>query len=483
MMMSKPRPEASAASETKSSQPADAVSSLEKRLAQLGGVGDSAPAMAPPAAAPAAAGVTATKNPLLARIMAAQERAKQAQTAPPPAVAAQKKDPFDFLSGGAPQALTQAEAPPPSFDAFAASAPPAATAPPPAFDAAELPSPDLMDAPPAFETVENTTALPPPAAEAPPAFFAPPAPSAPAFDDLMDVPSQQQSAASAFQGMEFLPPPTEAPPMEAPPMEMDFTGLEGLSEEEKNAMIEEQRQIMAQIQKSKADNKASEAVARAEAFEQRSASAAAAVISSLDGPSTGNRSLAEAAMSAEDAQMEADRKMAEQLQNEEYKAAARSRETEEARRTAAEANQSQSWMEWLGLSSSSSATRPERPIPQPPRPVQRGEMGVARPPGAGVASSPPTARTGEETITFTPSYEERQGLIGNRSPQSSGGARVAEQKPLFSCVADSISMAATSVSTALAPTLQEDAEGNVHGVDASSLLAVTQVGRERDPRD
>lgn len=53
--------------------------------------------------------------------------------------------------------------------------------------------------------------------------------------------------------------------------------------------------------------------------------------------------------------------------------------------------------------------------------------------------------------------------------------RVAEQKPLFSCVADSI------VSTANQYLIGggEDEEGNVHGVDASSLLAMpsSRIGR------
>jgi hypothetical protein len=74
------------------------------------------------------------------------------------------------------------------------------------------------------------------------------------------------------------------------------------------------------------------------------------------------------------------------------------------------------------------------------------------------------AQTGDET----------QGLI-QRS--GGGGARVAEQKSLFACVADSVSEAAQQM-TAIA--LPSDEEGNVHGVDSSSLLAMPNVSRQRE---
>ena len=53
-------------------------------------------------------------------------------------------------------------------------------------------------------------------------------------------------------------------------------------------------------------------------------------------------------------------------------------------------------------------------------------------------------------------------------------ARVAEQKPLFSCVMDSVSSATSAMFTAGEG--ERDAEGNMYGVDASSLL-VTNAGR------
>ena len=57
--------------------------------------------------------------------------------------------------------------------------------------------------------------------------------------------------------------------------------------------------------------------------------------------------------------------------------------------------------------------------------------------------------------------------------------RVAESKPLFSCVADSIM---TTANQYMAATLMDspDDEGNVHGVDSSSLLAVPMSGVGRN---
>jgi len=80
-----------------------------------------------------------------------------------------------------------------------------------------------------------------------------------------------------------------------------------------------------------------------------------------------------------------------------------------------------------------------------------------------------------------PAAQRSSGIRTTRSTDSgdgstdgllSGSSRVAQQQPLFACVTDSIG-AAVQYATAL----PEDEEGNVHGVDASSLLAVTQVGR------
>lgn len=119
----------------------------------------------------------------------------------------------------------------------------------------------------------------------------------------------------------------------------------------------------------------------------------------------------------------------------------------------------------------------------------RGEIGVTRPPGASTANSSisaypgqrrpgsltPAAVTGtEETrslLTTTPTSDNNLHPVvvhGNEANLPAG--RIAEQRPLLSCVYDSVSSAASAVFTNDEP----DEEGNVYGVDARSLLAVTE---------
>ena len=81
-------------------------------------------------------------------------------------------------------------------------------------------------------------------------------------------------------------------------------------------------------------------------------------------------------------------------------------------------------------------------------------------------------QTGEESIGRAPSYEESGPLLDGGI--GGGAAVVAQKQSLFACVGDSITSAATSLTNALT----QDEEGNVHGVDSSGLLAVTQVGRD-----
>ena len=167
--------------------------------------------------------------------------------------------------------------------------------------------------------------------------------------------------------------------------------------------------------------------------------------------------------------MEADRKLAEELQKEEYTAAERQerRQRRAQQQPPAQAKKEDSWWDWLGLGGG--ATAPERPQPQAQRaPQYRGDMGVSRPPGSGLQA------------VNTGSYDgEDRSLLNNR--RTAGGARVAEAKPLFACVADSITTAASSFSTAMqTQSLTQDDEGNVHGVDGSSLLVVSQAGRNQN---
>ena len=404
--------------------------------------------------------------------------------------------------------------------------------PPPAFDETILPPPAKEEAPPPpFETVEQQ-ADPPPSFDVledqPPAYeemkdTAPPAPMAPAYEDLLDHAEQQNS----LENIE---------PMQAPSMEEEIMGMEGLSEEERHALIEEQRQIMAQIEQERQANAQAIANAQADAFDQRSAPAVAraasdaptrtAMHSTSEAPSRtvdlgGGQQVAlhgqertraaiedgtailvqcihcqnwmqvtdtatlmycpvcsvvspverqTAVLTKEEAmQLSADRRMAEQLQQEEY--ADQEEEEEE-----------ESWWDSVTSLFVSKNTGPARPQPQQVSPTRRGEIGVSLPPGSIPERSGGlvAARTGneEETITFSNSFEEREGLLLNNENSGMPRARVAERQPLFSCVVDSVSTAASSVAGALtSTTLSEDSEGNVHGVDSSSLLAVTRASR------
>lgn len=119
---------------------------------------------------------------------------------------------------------------------------------------------------------------------------------------------------------------------------------------------------------------------------------------------------------------------------------------------------------------------------------QRGELGVTRPPGShvGAASQYPAQLRGtnssvasaaaRDASQYSTHNEETRGLLapvvvdGNEENLPPG--RVAERQPLFSCLVNSVS----SASAALFTTGETDSEGNVHGVDGSSLL-VTNAGR------
>lgn len=511
--------------------------------------------------------------------MAAQERAKQGS------------------SGGAAVEPQPVEPPPPAFDddllmSMDDDQPPQQQyyqqqqPPPPAFDAV-APSLFAAQAPPTIQTAAPPMQWDP---HAPSYSHAPSAPSAsaPAMEDLYHTDTHNDPAPPMppptmddWGSMQVMAPPSDIQQnytassiddliagMDPEAVQM-ILGMDGMSDEEKREMLEEQAKILADIERKKAAATNTTATARADAFEQRSYGAAVQSVGSSSGSGTrGSRKPAPAAASSssdtrtvnlgsgqevalhgqektrqaieegtailvqclscsnwmqvtesatlmfcpvcqvvspvektqtaatqqEATQFKSDQELAEQLQKEEYDVAGReerqraAKKAAKAKRTVQE-EQSQSWMEWMGLSSPTAAAAHSgsaRPSSQPPafaipaeRPRERGEMGVSRPPGSSLSA----ARTGEEThtINFSNSYDEQEGLMGSGggSPRRLPAARVAQQQPLFNCVADSITSAASQALTALnTHTLSQDEEGNVHGVDASSLLAVTNVGRE-----
>lgn len=561
MMMTKPAPVAeTTATDTNSikpkSSPADAVKDLERRLqmlettkpptettSNLSVAASPAPTTsAPPAAATAA---KTGKNALLARIMAAQERAKQPTTA-------DEASPADLLdSFDAP--LESELAPPPPFDASLLPI----QAPPPAFDEAALPPPPVEEtsqsAPPfpSFDPMHQTPAAPVSAA-------APPAASAPVFEDLLDS-AEDQKAPPSYDVTPVAPPSGGQQQSASAGIDQEainaILGIEGLSDEEKAAMIADQEKIMASIEAEK-KNKApasSTAASRADAFEQRSHAAAVQAIgspsrtlstSTRGSPATATKvdlgdgtqvalhgaaktheaikdgtAVMVVCLSCENwmqvtghatlmfcpicqtvspvaakeekelaTQMATDMELAEQLQKEEYKKA--NKATEAARQKAIEKEKApeaakvteQSWMDWLGFGSSTTSTTnasssPDRSFAQ--RPLERGQIGVSLPPGASrnnTALAMAPAYTGQDDDVDTPNFSpsrESESLMANDEGVGGGEARMAEQKPLFSCVAESISEAANQFYT----TVNSDGEGNVHGVDGSGLLAMSQAGR------
>jgi hypothetical protein len=459
--------------------------------------------------------------------MAAQERTKQAQHKPE----APPSDDADLLMAfDAPD-----DAPPPAFDTNFL--PRAAAAP--------APAPTEM-APPAFDSVQDSVmqqiSFPPPppidaVAPHPPSMSSAPMyePSAPSFEDLLDG-GHHTHQPNSLEMMQAVPPP-------APQPDIDEDVLAALDPAEREALLEEQRQIMEQIEKLKANNQASGAAARAMAFDQRSNTAVAQAVGAFERPasqaaaapssaSKKNKSSDSSSASArtvnlgagEDvplhgqartkqaikdgtailcqcincqnwmqvtdnatlmfcpvcqvvspveregsqavdmeaaAQMTADQKFAEELQQEEYKKAeggtARPKTAAPKKKEVVE--EGMSWYDWM-LGNPKVASTPERGSSELPS--------RSRP--AGLVS----AQTGEEggTISYSNSYDEQ-----TRPLAGGGGARMAESKGMFACVTDSINTAAQA---AVSTTLSEDPEGNVHGVDSSSLLAMPEVSRQRD---
>lgn len=542
-MMSKPKSEATepttasttAGATSSKPTPADAVADLERRLADLStstpvvppsstsSTKEPSPFQKPVVSATTTTTTTATsnKNALLARIIAAQERAKQAQPAPVAVSSSASPPSFDFFSASTTTMPSQ-PIPPPAFDSmmnvsqppaplFSAPLPNSTTTvpPPPSFDDAFFAAPPSMNQqhliptlPPAFDS----SLLPP----APPPMtntscntssfmqFDPMSASAPAFEDLIMDPVPPTAV---------LPPPVPPPTFPATTSELDdetlqaILGIDGLSHDEKQELIREQLKIMKSIEESKKTAQ----VSAADAFEQRSFSAAVQAVggahkkdkTSILGMERTHQAIAdgtavvvqclncgewmqvtgaaqfmmcsscntmtqvqEAGMTNEEAQqMIADAKLAEQLQKEEYEEADRAAASNSSpSRTATAAAKSEkndgkpetassgTWMEWLGFGTPA------------PAPVSRASNDL------------------QLSYSRDSADDSTDGLLGSASTPRRQGARVATQQPLFACVTDSISSAA-NYAISSAQGLNEDEEGNVHGVDASSLLAVTQVGR------
>ena len=382
--------------------------------------------------------------------MAAKEKQQAAKAAPtpPPAPVMAPPPSADLLSGF--DTPTTKDLPPPSYETNFLQ-----DVPPPAFDVMAQPPP----AAPAMEF------LPPPPMES---VLPPPPPLnnvlPPPGGDLLDfgMPSAPTATAPMFEDLhtqqpqEFHPPPLP-PPMEAAPQEPDIDAsiLNALEPAEREAFLEEQRKILAQIEREKSNIEASGAAARAMAFDQRSSNAAANVAAAYErGVPAGTDFGALDAETA--AQMASDAELAERLQKEEYAASEQRRQRRSARQAqAAPDSGSKSWYDWLtGTPAAAPSTRAASSATR-----SGGSSG-----GGGLVSA---------------IADESVGLMSGSGGGGSSGARVAaSNKSMFSCVADSMGTAVTQMYQ-----FQADEEGNVHGVDSQGLLAMPDVSRQRENYD
>jgi hypothetical protein len=178
-------------------------------------------------------------------------------------------------------------------------------------------------------------------------------------------------------------------------------------------------------------------------------------------------------------QMEQDRKLAESLQAEE-RAAARgdgssseypgNRRAATSRASATAGNSEKSWWDTIsealvGVGVSADAPGTET----------ANRSSTYNPPGSTFSNQ----RTLHSAITGEEGGDERLGLLSNEGGgDGRPAARVAASQPLFSCVVDSISSTANAASNYIMG--EDDDEDEVHGVDASSFLAVPNAGREKN---
>ena len=112
-----------------------------------------------------------------------------------------------------------------------------------------------------------------------------------------------------------------------------------------------------------------------------------------------------------------------------------------------------------------------------PNEAKSAEIRVQKPPGAANVKSTglQQAQTGheEDRVDYVPEHETLLGA--GSSKRNLQPARVAESKANpFSCVVDTVNSIGTTLTTR---PITEDSNGNVHGINASPLLAVPNVGR------
>ena len=72
---------------------------------------------------------------------------------------------------------------------------------------------------------------------------------------------------------------------------------------------------------------------------------------------------------------------------------------------------------------------------------------------------------------------EEESLLGSGQQNRRRPGRVAEQKPMFLCVVDSISSTANAITEAMSSYTNVDNDDTVHGGDSPLFLSVTNAER------
>lgn len=514
----------------------EAAASVEKDLLAPVTLPSTVTAATPAPTKPAAEAKPKNKSALLARIMAAQERAKNAQLKQESAAPIEQKEPtsIKFETDKMMNALngistekdkqkeelptisvrptnlmakvpTPAAPPPPSFDVFEKQmqmqqnqpvAPPAPVAFAPPVSAPMAP-PMMAMAPPSFDAIapqvfhqqqQHGTA--------PPQFssvdadllggvmpLAPPPPaemnvSAPSFDQVM----QQQLHSQ----------PQQQHHEEDFHLDLDEDGMQ-MSPEAKRKMIEEQRAIMEHIEKQARNNKASEMAVKADAFANRMANAG------VHSSSRGGNTMAASVDGFSSSEVEEQRKILAQIEAEKNKGTAIPTEfmtqeeiyqMEEDRRMAERLQAEENAVagedgasEYPGNRSASSTAAVASAAGGKTWWDSMNDalvsVGVTSPPEPdhaqqSVSRPPGSSRVLHSAVTGEEGTE-RVGLLGGEDGRPA--ARVAESQPLFSCIVDSVSNTAAVVGNTI---MGEDDEDEVNGVDTTSFLAVPNTGRDRN---
>lgn len=253
----------------------------------------------------------------------------------------------------------------------------------------------------------------------------------------------------------------------APPGNIDLSNQDVDLSNVDAAQVEEQRAILEEIERQKKQKSQN----AGNAF--GTSNAGGYLSPDIAPPSTQNPVIQESVREA--IQMEEDRRLAEQLQQEENAAV--------VAETSNNATQEESsW--WDTIAGAMGGATGTAPSVEDYGDRRSAEINVSHPPGF---SMTPSQRALHGSLRED---YERQALNSGTSAASSRArssappaGRVAESKPLFSCVVDSVASAATaatSAATAAAAYAYGEDDEELNGVDTTSFLNVGQVGDDRE---